>query len=113
MRHEVDEARGARNAVKKGRSITGEGDAIPSTNLATGHISPTIPFRESANVATAPPRLKRMMKDLRKWNQDAYILKHYGNIYGSSGKLDVAGMNRAEKALHQYQGPLFQEMIDE
>jgi hypothetical protein len=54
-----------------------------------------------------------MMKDLRKWNQDAYILKHYGNIYGSSGKLDVAGMNRAEKALHQYQGPLFQEMIDE
>ena len=113
MRHEVDEARGTRNAIKKGHSISIGGDPVPSTNTGTGHISPTVLFRESANVATAPPRSKRMMRDLREFTGDSSILKSLGNEYGTSGKLDVSSMNKGEKYLHRENAPMIQEMIDE
>lgn len=112
-RHETDEARGAMNAIKKGRKMSYGGSDNAGTQLATGHQTPTVMFRESANVATAPPELKKFLTKTRNSLGDGPILdKYFSHQYGSSGKLDVSGMNKAEKILYRENKPYYDEILN-
>jgi hypothetical protein len=112
-RHEADEVRGAMNAVKKGRKISYNGADAPVTQLRTMHQTPTVTFRESANIATAPPNVKNLMKETRSVTGDEFILNEiFKHPYGVSGKVDVSGMNKAEKYVAKENKPFYNELLE-
>lgn len=112
-RHEADEVRGAINAVKKGRKISYNGADAPATQLRTMHQTPTVTFRESANIATAPPNVKNLMKETRNVTGDGFILNEiFKHPYGVSGKVDVSGMNKAEKYVARENKPFYKDLLE-
>jgi len=72
---------------KSNRQINIDGINYPATVTGTGHASPRVIFRESANVASAPKNVKNHFISSRNYFGDSgfFISNHK---YGERGVLD-------------------------